>query len=70
MKILQCRHLKIGQKPRAPRNKNTTKGKINEIRDLLPKNYKILVPSKFKLASPPENGKTFIKNSLIKAKYF
>jgi len=49
---------------------SNNKGKIKEIRDLLPKNYKILIPSQFKLASPPENGKTFIKNSLIKAKYF
>ena len=49
---------------------SNNKGKIKEIRDLLPKNYKILVPSQFKLRSPPENGKTFIKNSLIKAKYF
>ena len=49
---------------------SNNKGKIKEIKDLLPKNYKILIPSQFKLASPPENGKTFIKNSLIKAKYF
>ncbi len=49
---------------------SNNKGKIKEIRDLLPKNYKILTPSHFKLASPPENGKTFIKNSLLKAKYF
>ena len=49
---------------------SNNKGKIKEIRDLLPKNYKILVPSQFKLTSPPEYGKTFIKNSLIKAKYF
>jgi len=49
---------------------SNNKGKIKEIKDLLPKNYKILVPSQFKLKSPPEDGKTFIKNSLIKAKYF
>ena len=49
---------------------SNNKGKIKEIKDLLPKNYKILTPSHFKLASPPENGKTFIKNSLLKAKYF
>ena len=49
---------------------SNNKGKIKEISDLLPKNYKILTPSQFKLASPPENEKTFIKNSLIKAKYF
>jgi len=45
-------------------------GKIKEIRDLLPKTYKILAPSDFNLRSPKENGKSFIQNSLIKAKYY
>ncbi len=45
-------------------------GKIKEIKDLLPKYYKILTPSQFNLRSPAETGKTFKKNSLIKAKYF
>ena len=46
------------------------KGKLREIRNLLPKNIEIYTPFDFKIKSPPENGKTFIKNSLIKASYF
>ena len=46
------------------------KGKLKEIRDLLPKNLKIYSTSDFKIRSPIENGKTFEENSLIKAKYF
>ena len=46
------------------------KGKLREIKDLLPKNLEIYTPSKFKIKSPIENGKTFEENSLIKAKYF
>ena len=46
------------------------KGKLKEIRDLLPKYIKILSPSNFNLKSPRENGKTFEQNSLIKSKYF
>ena len=49
---------------------SNNKAKIKEIRDLLPKHYNIFSPDFFKLKSPKENGKTFIKNSLIKAKYF
>tara|TARA_B100000686_G_scaffold259950_1_gene272551 strand:+ start:1985 stop:2587 length:603 start_codon:yes stop_codon:yes gene_type:complete len=45
-------------------------GKIKEIKDLLPKKYKIFTPSDFSLKSPVENGKTFLENSLIKAKFF
>ena len=45
-------------------------GKLREIRDLLPKNLEIYSPSKFKIKSPIENGKSFEENSLIKAKYF
>ena len=45
-------------------------GKIKEISDLLPKSYKILTPNYFNLKSPKENGKSFIENSLIKAKYY
>ena len=45
-------------------------GKIKEIRDLLPKGYKIFTPNDFNLRSPKENGKSFIENSLIKAKYY
>jgi XTP/dITP diphosphohydrolase len=46
------------------------KGKLREIRGLLPKNLKIHSTSQFKIKSPFENGKTFEENSLIKAKYF
>ena len=49
---------------------SNNKGKIKEITDLLPKNYKIFKPAQFKLRSPKENGKSFLSNSLIKAKYF
>ena len=45
-------------------------GKLREIKDLLPKSYKISSPKNYKLKSPKENGKTFLKNSLIKAKHF
>ena len=46
------------------------KGKLKEIRDLLPKNLKIFSTSDFRMKSPVENGKSFEENSLIKAKYF
>jgi len=46
------------------------KGKLREIKDLLPKSYKISSPKDYKLKSPKENGKTFLKNSLIKSKHF
>ena len=46
------------------------KGKLKEIRALLPKYIKIFSTSDFNLKSPIENGKTFEENSLIKSKYF
>ena len=46
------------------------KGKLKEIRSLLPKYINIFSTSDFKLNSPKENGKTFKENSLIKSKYF
>ena len=46
------------------------KGKLKEIRGLLPKNLEIYSTSNFKIKSPIENGKTFEENSLIKARYF
>ena len=46
------------------------KGKLREIKNLLPKKIKIYSTSSFKLKSPVENGKTFKQNSLIKSKYF
>tara|TARA_Y100000816_G_scaffold230195_1_gene175365 strand:- start:182 stop:784 length:603 start_codon:yes stop_codon:yes gene_type:complete len=45
-------------------------GKLREIKDLLPKRTKIFSTKYFKLKSPSENGKTFLQNSLIKAKFF
>ncbi len=49
---------------------SNNKGKIKEIRDLLPKSYKIFTPIDFNLKSPKEIGKSFIENSLIKAEYY
>ena len=46
------------------------KGKLREIKSLLPKNIKIHSTYEFNLKSPTENGKTFKENSLIKSKYF
>ena len=46
------------------------KGKLKEIRDLLPKNIVTLSTAEFKLKSPRENGKSFKENSLIKSKHF
>ena len=46
------------------------KGKLREIRGLLPKYIKTYSTARFKLKSPKENGKTFKQNSLIKSKYF
>ena len=46
------------------------KGKLCEIKNLLPKSIKTYSTSKFNLRSPIENGKTFKENSLIKSKYF
>tara|TARA_B100001057_G_scaffold253132_1_gene253367 strand:+ start:22 stop:624 length:603 start_codon:yes stop_codon:yes gene_type:complete len=46
------------------------KGKLREIKSLLPKNIKIHSTSEFNLKSPIENGKTFKENSQIKSKYF
>ena len=45
-------------------------GKLREIKELLPKNLEIYSPKNFKIKSPPENGKTFEENSIIKAKFF
>ena len=46
------------------------KGKLREIKALLPKNIKIYSTSDYNLKSPKENGKTFKENSLIKARFF
>ena len=46
------------------------RGKLREIKDLLPKKLQIYSPYDLKIKSPIENGKSFKENSLIKAKYF
>ena len=46
------------------------KGKFREIKELLPKRIKIYSPNTYKIKAPIESGKTFLKNSLIKAKYY
>ena len=46
------------------------KGKLKEIRDLLPNRIKIRSTYEFKLKSPRENGKNFKENSLLKSRYF
>ena len=46
------------------------RGKLKEIRDLLPKNIKTFSLSGLKIKSPKENGKNFSQNSLIKSKYY
>ena len=46
------------------------KGKLREIKALLPKSIKIFSTSDFNLKSPVENGQTFKENSIIKSKYF
>ena len=45
-------------------------GKVREIKKLLPKGVIIDTPKRLKLKSPEENGTSFLKNSLIKARYF
>ena len=49
---------------------SNNEGKIKEIKELLPEYYNITSPKDYGLKSPKENGNTFLKNSLIKAKYF
>ena len=46
------------------------KGKLKEIRDLLPKYIKTYSTVDYNLKSPREDGLTFEENSLIKSKYF
>ena len=46
------------------------RGKLREIKNLLPKNIKIFSTSDFEFKSPKENGRTFQQNSLIKSVYF
>ena len=61
MKKIKIKELIIG---------TNNKGKLKEIRGLLPKNIKTKSILDFKLKSPKENGKNFKENSLIKSKYY
>ena len=49
---------------------SNNKGKIREIKSLLPKNVILDTPKNLKIKSPKEIGSSFLENSLIKAKYF
>ncbi len=46
------------------------KGKLREIRGLLPKYIDTMSISDFKIKSPKENGRTFQENSLIKSRFY
>ena len=46
------------------------KGKLKEIRELLPKVIKTKSTYNFNLKSPKENGSSFEENSIIKSKFF
>ena len=46
------------------------KGKLREIRALLPKNIKTNSISSYNFKSPIENGSTFEENSILKSKFF
>ena len=61
MKIKKITEILIG---------SNNKGKVREIKALLPKKIKIFTTGSFNLSSPKETGKTFLQNSLIKARYF
>ena len=49
---------------------SNNKGKLREIKNLLPYYIKTFSTKDFKLKSPRENGKTFEQNSILKSKYF
>ena len=61
MKIQKIKDLFIG---------SNNKGKVREIKQLLPKYINVYSTIDYKLRSPKENGKTFLENSYIKSKYF
>ena len=46
------------------------KGKLKEIRDLLPQKIKTFSLNQYKIKSPKETGLTFEENSILKSKYF
>jgi len=45
-------------------------GKFKEIAYLLPKKYKKISPSRLKIKSPKETGKSFIANAELKVRFF
>ena len=49
---------------------SNNKGKIKEIRDLIPSRIDVYGTNNFKLKSPIETGKNFEENSVLKAKYY
>jgi len=49
---------------------SNNKGKLREIKELLPKKIKIYSLNTHKIKIPRESGRTFLKNSLIKARYY
>ena len=49
---------------------SNNKGKLREIKELLPKRIKVYSPNTHKIKKPSESGRTFLKNSLIKARYY
>ena len=49
---------------------SNNKGKVREIRGLIPKHVIINTPKNLNIKSPKETGSSFLENSLIKAKYF
>ena len=61
MKRKKIKYLVIG---------SNNKGKVREIKQLLPKNIKISSIIDYKLKSPKETGKTFLQNSYLKSKFF
>ena len=60
MKRKKIRYLLIG---------SNNKGKVREIKQLLPKNIKVSSIIDYKLKSPKETGKTFLQNSYLKFVY-
>ena len=61
MYIKKIKHIVLG---------TNNQGKVREIKKLLPRGVKIITPKKLNIRSPNETGRSFLQNSLIKAKYF
>ena len=61
MKTKKIKHLLIG---------SNNRGKVREIKQLLPRYIKVTSIIDYKIRSPKETGRTFLQNSFIKSKYF